>query len=971
MSFQELIKSLDSFWAKQGCLLGQPYGVELGAGTGNPHTFFRVLGPEPFNVAYVEPSRRPTDGRYGQSPNRFQHYFQYQVILKPAPKFNQELFIESLIVLGLDPKKHDIRFVEDNWESTPLGAWGLGWEIWCDGMEIAQYTYFQQMAGTPLEVPTLEITYGLERLAMYIQDVDDYHDLKWNDTTTYADIFERHEYWQAIHNFKTSTPETLRTLYSTYEREVQTQLDHKNFWSAYDYLLKVSHIFNLLDARGMISVSDRVAKFGMMGKATKAISTQYLEERKALGYPLKNRMMPITYRPKVNEVISHVKIGQNKYQKNIAIVELGFEELPASYLVDWTEILTHTWFKKKLKEYGVTYRKAYLYVTPRRLVLKVVQPSKTGRVVQLIKGPAAHIAYDDSGKPTQVLEGFMKKNELTKNQIVIKQDQNGKNIVTAEKIITKTLTEVFQTISENILSTAPKTKWMVWETGLPAFIRPLRWILAFHNDKRLLLSLMHITTGKTSPVPRYETPAEEKISSAQQYLRFIRASGIILSQKKRMRRIAKESRHPGEKIGKFEDMVIKNSFLTENPHALAIKLEKKYSELPKELITLILEKNQMYPLTEEKNGTLWYHVVANHKRVHKRIEHGNQKVAKARLDDGLFYFQQDGKKKLRDFGDGLKNIGFHPKAGSYFDKKMRIQQLVKEIYSKLGGAVPAQVFQALELLKNDKATSLGKEFPSLEGIIGKAYAEREGLNTKVSLLLTEHYLPTEPNGKIPTTHEGKIISLADKLDSLITLTEVEKLPEGNHDPFEIRKTVYRLVTLLRTMPEIDLADFVENNALLKYIAVRFELQLIDEGIPQWIAHNVALGTSSNYAKKCEYAGKLSNLNTDDARKNEITDTFKRVNNILAKNKIEKQNREVTEYTKDTNIEGAEKKLLTYLTTHESQILPEQIPELSEILHNFFDTVTILTEDAKIRQRRFDLLAAVRSKIQEYFAISFS
>ncbi|MFZ6021887.1 MAG: glycine--tRNA ligase subunit alpha, partial [Patescibacteria group bacterium] len=310
MSFQELITALNTFWAKQGCLIGQPYGVEVGAGTGNPHTFFRVLGPEPYNVAYVEPSRRPTDGRYGKSPNRFQHYYQYQVILKPAPKFNQELFIESLIALGLDPRKHDIRFVEDNWESTPLGAWGLGWEIWCDGMEIAQYTYFQQMAGTPLEVPTLEITYGLERLAMYLQDVDHYKDLKWNDTTTYADIFERHEFWQATHNFETSTPDSLKALYAIYENEVQKQLEQKNFWAAYDYQLKVSHLFNLLDARGMVSVSDRMAKFGQMSKSAKAISTMYLEERAVLGYPLMNRVQPITYKPKMNETVGAHKKGK-------------------------------------------------------------------------------------------------------------------------------------------------------------------------------------------------------------------------------------------------------------------------------------------------------------------------------------------------------------------------------------------------------------------------------------------------------------------------------------------------------------------------------------------------------------------------------------------------------------------------------------------------------------------------------------
>ncbi len=977
MSFQDLINALNNFWAKQGCLVGQPYGVEVGAGTGNPHTFFRVLGPEPYNVAYVEPSRRPTDGRYGQSPNRFQHYYQYQVILKPAPKFNQELFIESLIALGLDPQKHDIRFVEDNWESTPLGAWGLGWEIWCDGMEIAQYTYFQQMAGTPLEVPTLEITYGLERLAMYIQDVDHYKDLKWNSTTSYADIFERHEYWQAKHNFETSTLESLQSLYTIYEKEVQTQLEQKNYWGAYDYLLKVSHVFNLLDARGMISVSDRVAKFGMMGKATKAISALYLEERASLGFPLQGRMAPITYKPKIHEVLGKAN-RKGKYQKNIAIVELGFEELPASYLTDWSETLTHHWFKEQLKQQGVTYRKAYIYLTSRRIVMKVVQPSKSGRVVQNLKGPGAAIAYDSEGKPTQVLEGFIRKNEISLKDVMVKED-NGKMIVTAEKTIVRTLSEVFQNISNALIATAPKTKWMMWDASIPTFIRPLRWIIAFHNKKKLALSLMSISTGKTSPLPRYELPSEERISSAQQYLQFIRNNGIILSQKKRMRRIAKEANQNGVKTGKFEDMVIKNAFLTENPQIQGIKLEKKYTELPKELITLILEKNQMYLITEEKSGDLWYHLVANHRRVHKRIAHGNQKVAKARLDDGLFYFQQDGQKKLSDYSEGLLNVGFHPKAGSYFDKKQRISGLVTQIYSALGKSIPSEVTEALKLIKNDKATALGKEFPSLEGVIGKAYAKRDGIKETVATILADHYLPVDPAGKLPESEGSKIISLADKMDSLITLARVEKLPEGNHDPFEIRKTVYKILALLSALDGISLELFIDQSdleneqkiALKKYISVRFELLMIDNGIPQWIAHNVALGTSTSFAAKHEYAKKLALVAHDDESRSEVTDTFKRVANILQKNNIEIVSKQLSEYVRDIDLDSIEKDLLNYVISLKNSIMPDKVIELSTKLHSFFDKVTVVAEDPKLKARRLDILAQIRQDIQKYFAISFS
>lgn len=975
MSFQELINALNNFWAKQGCLIGQPYGVEVGAGTGNPHTFFRVLGPEPYNVAYVEPSRRPTDGRYGKSPNRFQHYYQYQVILKPAPKFNQELFIESLIALGLDPRKHDIRFVEDNWESTPLGAWGLGWEIWCDGMEIAQYTYFQQMAGTPLEVPTLEITYGLERLAMYLQDVDHYKDLKWNDTTTYADIFERHEFWQATHNFETSTPDALKTLYTIYEKEVQQQLEQKNFWAAYDYQLKVSHVFNLLDARGMVSVSDRMAKFGQMSKNAKAISTMYLEEREALGYPLMKNVKPITYKPKMNETVGAHRKG--KYQKNIAMVELGFEELPASYLEEWSNQLTHAWFKQQLKSFGMTFRKAYLYLTPRRLVMKIVSPSKQGRVVKKVKGPMATIAYDNQGKPTPVLDGFLKKNELTLRNVRV-SEENGKSVIVAEKEITYALADVLQSITQALIETAPKTKWMIWEAGVPAFIRPLRWILAFHNDKKIPLQIWNVITGKTTQLPRYELPAEEKIQSAQQYFQFIRDNGILLSQKKRIKRIHKEGNKHGQKIGNFDKIVAKNAFLTENPHAAAIELDSQYRVLPTELVTLILEKNQMYLMTQEKTHT-WYHIIANHKRVHKRIAYGNQKVAKARLDDGLFYFNQDAKKKLSDYDQDLGNIAFHPKAGSYQDKKLRIKKILTQLYAMRNQVIPEKVQQALTLIKNDKASLLGKEFPSLEGVIGRAYAMRDGIDTATADLLATHYLPLEPNGVVPQTTEAQLISLADKLDSLLTLAQVEKLPEGNHDPFEIRKTVYRLLTLLLQMPGTTIADFIETSdlagenktALKRYIDVRFELMLQEAGIPQLIAHNVALATSNDYALKFAYAKKLSTLISNDTEKIAVPDTFKRVLNILQKNDSEIEKMTLTSLVKTPNLETQEKALLQFLETKNSVLLPEDLKQLTTLLEDYFAKITVIAPEKEVRVRRLATLAHVKDSIQKFFAIAFS
>ncbi len=286
MTFQEVILTLDAFYAERGCLILQPYDVEVGAGTMNPATFLRVLGPEPWNVAYVEPTRRPTDGRYGENPNRLQHYYQYQVILKPSPDDVQELYLESLKELGIDPLKHDIRFVEDDWESPTLGAWGLGWEVWLDGLEITQFTYFQQAGGIDLKPVSAEITYGLERIAMFLQGVDSVFDLIWADGITYGHVHHRGEVEWSIHNFDVADVELQQKLFDLYERESLRLIEKGLILPAYDYCLKCSHTFNILEARGAISVTERTNYIGRVRNLARRVAEAYLKQREELGYPL-------------------------------------------------------------------------------------------------------------------------------------------------------------------------------------------------------------------------------------------------------------------------------------------------------------------------------------------------------------------------------------------------------------------------------------------------------------------------------------------------------------------------------------------------------------------------------------------------------------------------------------------------------------------------------------------------------------
>ncbi|MEL7504913.1 MAG: glycine--tRNA ligase subunit alpha [Cyanobacteria bacterium J06554_6] len=286
MNFQSVIATLNDFWADQGCLIVQPYDTEKGAGTKSPHTFLRALGPEPWSVAYVEPCRRPADGRYGENPNRYQHYYQYQVLIKPSPRNIQDLYLESLEALGIETGDHDIRFVEDNWEDAAVGAWGVGWEVWLDGMEITQFTYFQQCGGLDCDPVSIEITYGLERLTMYLQEVDAIAKIQWNDRLTYGDIFTQNEIENSTYNFEASSPELLFNLFSLYQQEAEQLMARKLVLPAYDFVLKCSHAFNLLDARGVISVTERTRYLRQVRALARKVAQLYYDQREEMGFPL-------------------------------------------------------------------------------------------------------------------------------------------------------------------------------------------------------------------------------------------------------------------------------------------------------------------------------------------------------------------------------------------------------------------------------------------------------------------------------------------------------------------------------------------------------------------------------------------------------------------------------------------------------------------------------------------------------------
>ncbi|WP_321384769.1 glycine--tRNA ligase subunit alpha [uncultured Enterococcus sp.] len=289
LTLQDMILTLQKFWSSNGCMLMQSYDTEKGAGTMSPYTFLRAIGPEPWNAAYVEPSRRPADGRYGENPNRLYQHHQFQVVMKPSPENIQELYLESLRLLGIEPLEHDIRFVEDNWENPSMGCAGLGWEVWLNGMEITQFTYFQQVGGLPCKPVTAEITYGLERLASYIQEVESVYDLQWTEEVKYGEIFKQPEYEHSKYSFEISDQDMLLENFDKFEKEAKRCIDESLVHPAYDYILKCSHTFNLLDARGAVSVTERAGYLARIRNMARAVAKIFVAEREKLGYPLLNK----------------------------------------------------------------------------------------------------------------------------------------------------------------------------------------------------------------------------------------------------------------------------------------------------------------------------------------------------------------------------------------------------------------------------------------------------------------------------------------------------------------------------------------------------------------------------------------------------------------------------------------------------------------------------------------------------------
>jgi glycyl-tRNA synthetase len=851
--FQSLIFSLQRFWAEHGCLLWQPYYSQVGAGTMNPATFLRVLGPEPWNVAYVEPSIRPDDGRYGDNPYRMQQHYQFQVILKPEPGNPQELYLQSLQALGIDPRQHDIRFVEDNWEQPALGAWGLGWEVWLDGQEITQFTYFQQAGGINLDPVSVEMTYGLERLAMPLQGRYHFRELQWNDDLTYGEVNLQGEREHSRYYFEVADVERLREMFALYEKEAQSSLEKELVLPAYDYILKCSHTFNVLDTRGAIGVTERQALFSRMRDLARRVSEAYLNQRQALGFPwLKKTDKVKTSAPKPAPIPEKKSLPKNP---QTLLVEVGTEELPANDLHSALEQL-----KAALPECfsGLRLEHGEIKVlgTPRRQVFTVekLAPKQTDST-QIIKGPPAKAAVDANGKFTPTAEGFARSKGISVKELKVQRMDGGEYVVAEIHQPGRSVFEVLPAELTRLIANLRFEKTMRWNASNVAFSRPMRWLLAMYGEQVVPMEYAGVQSGNLTRGLRFLEPEIHMVKNAEDYFDFLSGQKLLVDQTYRSAMIQQQvkklmqsaSGEPSLDLSLVDEV----NALVEAPHALLGSFDKVHLELPEEVLASVMKKYQRcVPVKDKKESLLpRFIAVRNGDGEHlDKVAHGNEQVIQARFADAKFFMDEDLQYTIEDFLPRLKTLVFHLKLGSMLEKSERVQTLV-EAFSKPLGLSEKEANtarRAAQLCKADLVSSMVVEMTSLQGVMGRIYALRSGEEPAVAQAIEEHYYPRFSGDVSPSSRAGLAVGIADRLDSLVGLFAVGMAPSGARDPYGLRRAAIGIIQNLinwkadydlqqgielcaRTLKEVVTVETQIQEECLAFISGRLENYLLDEG----------------------------------------------------------------------------------------------------------------------------------------------
>jgi glycyl-tRNA synthetase len=995
LNFQSIIMALQDFWARQGCLIWQPYYTQVGAGTMNPATALRALGPEPWNVAYVEPSIRPDDGRYGENPNRMQMHYQFQVILKPDPGNPQEIYLKSLEAVGIDPRQHDIRFVESNWESPALGAWGLGWEVWLDGQEITQFTYFQQAGGQLLDPVSVELTYGLERIAIALQRVASFRDIQWSPTLTDGDVNLQAEQEHSKYYFEIADIERLRQMFELFEAEAKACLAEKLVLPAHDYVLKCSHTFNVLDARGAIGVTERAAYFGRMRDLWRRVAEAYVEQRQALEFPwlVESSKLKVEGVPPIKS--SAIQISN--LQPSTFLLEIGTEELPSGDL-DGALGQLRLRVPALLDELRLEHGEVRILGTPRRLVVHVERLAPRQSDLELVvKGPPADRAFDPSGAPTKAGEGFARSKGLAVSALQVREMDGGRYAVALVRQEGRPAPVVLAETLPGLIASLRFDKSMRWNSINVAFSRPIRWLLALFGEQVVPFEYAGLSSGDATRGLRFHDPTEFTVSSPQDYFAHLVAQGILLDVAERRQRIQSQVEALASEVGgevvSDADLLAEVTNLVEAPTALRGTFDPSHLKLPREVLISVMKKHQRYfPVFEVQRASedrptshlaprtlLPYFITVRNGDDYglNRVVEGNEHVIRARFADAAFFVREDSKRSLQDFLPRLGTLTFQTRLGSMLDKAQRVRGLADDLAPLVGIKLEekAAALRAAELCKADLATQMVVEMTSLQGVMGRYYALSSGEPASVADAIFEHYLPRFAGDEMPRSRSGLLVSLADRLDTLAGLFAVGMAPTGNKDPFAQRRAALGLVqNLIAWDMDFDLGRAIEmaarrlpvpasaenQRACLEFIVERLRNLLLEQGCRYDVVDAVLSEQGQNPARASAAVRSLAAW-VERPDWNTILPAYARCVRIT---------RDQTErYPVDPSrfVEPAEGELYAALQTAEAACEGNQgspdvflnalLPMIPAINH-YFDDVLVMAEDAATRRNRLGLVQRI-------------
>lgn len=999
LTLQELITTLNQFWARNGCTLHQGYDLETGAGTFNPTTFLRSLGPEPYFAAYVEPSRRPQDGRYGQNPNRMQLHHQFQVLLKPSPLNIQQLYLDSLEEIGLDLSEHDIRFVHDDWESPTLGAFGLGWEVWIDGMECTQFTYFQGVGGLLLKSISGELTYGLERLAMYLQNIDNVWDLRYNDTLSYGDVYLMNEQQWSQYNFQQADPKMWFAHFDQFEQEANTLLQQKLPIPAYDFVLKCSHAFNMLDARGVISVSERANYIARIRHLAKQVAEEYVQARETLGYPLlKKVFLPPATSASVPLSLPQELLSTAPQATADWLLEIGSEELPAAFVPIGLCNLKKS-VEQLLKELQVPHGKIEVYGTPRRLAVIVSDLAlRLAPKALEKKGPAIASAYDPSGTPMPAAKGFFASLGLPSAHLSdIQQGKveglsvrsfKGTDYLFASLMIQEQATAaLLQERLPALIAALEFPKKMRWNEVETSYARPLSWFVSLIDTHILPFSLAGIAAGRTSRGHRQRCPTPFPISHPKDYKKLLYDHYVIVDPDERADSLYGQIRDFEAQSNSFvlmKDRVGPEVLhLTEWPTLVEAKFDEEFLKIPQEvLISEMVEHQRYFPVADHYGQLKNVFLITADNQPTPVILQGNQKALSPRLADGAYLFNQDLATSLTDYNEILKGVTFLKGAGSMYDKVLRLVDHVTLLHTYLPIADLLLAQRGALLCKADLPSSLVKEFPHLQGTIGKHYALAQKEPKEVALAIEEHWQPRHEKDPLPSHPISCLVSLADKLDNLIAAFALQMRPSSSSDPYALRRqTLGILKTLIVQQYHLPL------KAVLKGVADIFfqKTQLPNHLIPTTIEEVMTFITSRVKTVFCELGVHKDEVEASLSEKvDDVYDTFCKVQALhefrktpafallyevykRARGQLDGLKEEA--FSEKLLVQEEEKTLwqaIHELTPHLETALQQRdyqaayahLAHLQPPLAALFEHVRIMDEDASVRNNRVALLQKV-------------